>query len=261
MADSSWIGAPSFGRGHTNYDHSRGWFNGESDFPGPRTMTAAANWLKKSAPRHRAKNERFFLLVDEFDPHEPFDTPGPWASMYDDSWQGPNMIWPPYSVGAIAEGTITAREGQQIRAQYGAKLSMIDHWFGKVLDALDRTNAWQDTAVVLCTDHGHYLGESDASSLDLWGKLAIPVYKMLGHIPMCIAWSGVSPRTSDAPLSMWSNRWSTMPIHSRPDISRATCCRFGRMPKNASRSFTIASKTPKSYATMLPRPRLVISVN
>ncbi len=82
-------------------------------------------------------------------------------------------------VGAIAEGTITTREGQQIRAQYGAKLSMIDHWFGKVLDALDRTNAWQDTAVVLCTDHGYYLGESDASSLDLWGKPAIPVYKTL----------------------------------------------------------------------------------
>jgi len=289
VADSSWIGAPSFGRGHTNYDNSRGWFTGESDFPGPRTMTAAANWLEKSAPHHRANNERFFLLVDEFDPHEPFDTPEPWASMYDDSWQGPNMIWPPYSVGAIAEGTITAREGQQIRAQYGAKLSMIDHWFGKVLDALDRTNAWQDTAVVLCTDHGHYLGESDASSLDLWGKPAIPVYKTLGHIPMCIAWPGVSAGTCDAlttttdihatlgaifgapakhathgqsliplidgsaasvrewlltgvwgrevelvttqfryarapqnanvPLSMWSNRWSTMPIHSRPDIS------------------------------------------
>jgi len=50
VADSSWIGAPSFGRGHTNYDNSRGWFSGESDFPGPGTMTAAANWLEKSAP-------------------------------------------------------------------------------------------------------------------------------------------------------------------------------------------------------------------
>ncbi len=38
---------------------------------------------------HRANNERFFLLVDEFDPHEPFDTPEPWASMYGASWQGP----------------------------------------------------------------------------------------------------------------------------------------------------------------------------
>ena len=42
---------------------------------------------------------------------------------------------------------------------------MIDKWFGRVMDALDRNNLWEDTAVFLCTDHGHYLGEKD-----IWGK-------------------------------------------------------------------------------------------
>jgi arylsulfatase A-like enzyme len=265
-------------------------------------MAAAAEWLARFAPQHRAAGERFFLFVDEFDPHEPFDTPDPWATMYDPDWQGPHMIWPPYKVDAYAAGTLSPREGRQIRAQYGAKLSMIDHWFGRMLDQLDTTDGWADTAVVVCTDHGHYLGEPDAHGRDMWGKPSAPVYRTLGHTPLMVWWPGADtpvgkgggdtlgaePRVCDAltttadlhatlldifgitaghrthgtslaplvhgtatsvrdwvltgvwgrevhlvtdrwryargptgdnaPLSMWSNRWSTMPIGRAPDF-------------------------------------------
>lgn len=287
--DSSWLGAPSFGRGHSHYDNSRGWFVGEEDFPGPRTMRAAARWIRDDAPVHRGRGERFMLFVDEFDPHEPFDTPEPWASRYDPEWKGDHLIWPPYTVDGFARGVLTEREGRQVRAQYGAKLSMIDHWLGQVLDALDATGAWEDTAVILCTDHGHYLGDADVHGRDMWGKPGVPVYKELGHIPMMVAWPGQGPgrcgalttstdihatiadvfgvtaghrthgyslapllqgltesvrewlltgvwgrevqlvtetwrytrgpRGANAPHSMWSNRWSTMPVPSRPDVA------------------------------------------
>jgi arylsulfatase A-like enzyme len=278
--DPSWMGAPSFGRGHMPYDNSRGWFKDESDFPGPRTLAAAARWLEDDAPHH----DPFLLFVDEFDPHEPFDTPDPYASMYDPEWEGPHLIWPPYTRGAVERGVISPREGQQVRASYGAKLTMIDTWLGRVLDILDRTDRWSDTVVILCTDHGHYLGEKD-----IWGKPAVPVYEPLGHIPLFVAWPGVEATTIDAlttsvdlfatladvfgvdtvehrthgvslrpliegavsevrgyalsgvwgrevhviadgkkylrgpdgenlPLSMWSNRWSTMPVHGHPAL-------------------------------------------
>lgn len=277
--DASWIGAPSFGRGHMPYDDSRGYFRDAADFPGPRTMAAAARWLDAHARAH----DRFFLLVDEFDPHEPFDTPEPYASMYDPQWQGPHLIWPPYIRGAIEHGVLTAAQGHQIRACYGAKLTMIDAWFGRVLDAIDRAGLWDTTAVIVCTDHGHYLGEKD-----IWGKPPVPLYEPLGHIPLLIAWPGMAPRNIDAlttsvdlnatlreifgvqlqhrthgrslvpllrgeatavrdyalsgvwgrevhlidatfkyargpvgdnaPLSVWSNRWSTMPVHALPDL-------------------------------------------
>jgi arylsulfatase A-like enzyme len=196
--DASWIGAPTFGRGHTHYDTSRGWFKGESDYPGPRTMQAATKWLIEDSPHHRTNGERFMLFVDEFDPHEPFDTPEEWAMRYDDTWEGQHMIWPPYAVNAQADGVITNREAHQIRSQYGSKLSMIDHWLGKVLDALDTTNAWADTAVILCTDHGHYLGDIDEKGRDVWGKPSVPVHKPLGHIPLIVAWPGAAPTNIDA---------------------------------------------------------------
>ena len=47
--DPSWIGAPLMGRRFINYDNSRGYFRDESDFPGPRTMRAAAKWLDENA--------------------------------------------------------------------------------------------------------------------------------------------------------------------------------------------------------------------
>ena len=105
--DPSWLGAPSFSRGHMPYDNSRGYFRGEADFPGPRTMAAAARWLEEDAPTH----ERFLLLVDEFDPHEPFDTPEPYASLYDPDWRGPHLIWPPYMRGARGGRRAVAHRG------------------------------------------------------------------------------------------------------------------------------------------------------
>jgi arylsulfatase A-like enzyme len=279
-ADPSWLGAPSFGRGHMPYDDSRGWFRDEADFPGPRVMREAARWLEQEAPT----DDRFLLFVDEFDPHEPFDTPEPYASMYDPDWDEPaHLVWPPYTVGAVRKGVITERQARQVRAQYGAKLTMIDHWFGTLLGAIERTGRSADTAVIVCTDHGHYLGEKD-----IFGKPGCPVYEPLGHVPLLVRWPGVdsgvcnaltttvdlhatlldafgatvahrthgrsivplleghertvrdyalagvwgrevhlvadhakyvaAPAGDNEPLSMWSNRWSTMPVHSFPDV-------------------------------------------
>jgi arylsulfatase A-like enzyme len=95
--------------------------------------------------------------------------------------------------GAVAGGTITERQARQIRAQYGAKLTMIDRWLGRVLDQIDAKGLWDDTAVILCTDHGHYLGEKD-----IWGKPGVPIYDTLGRIPLFIAWPGQPAKSIDA---------------------------------------------------------------
>jgi len=182
--DSSWAGAPKFGRGHMPYDDSRGWFRGEADFPGPRTMAAAAQWIEDNAGHH----DRFFLFIDEFDPHEPFDTPEPWASKYDPDWEGAKLIWPPYVQGAIEKGILTEAAARQLRSAYGGKLSMIDHWLGKVLKAIEAQGLADDTLVMICTDHGHYLGEKD-----IWGKPGVPIYRPMGHIPLLIRHPGLAP--------------------------------------------------------------------
>ena len=188
--DPSWVGAPALPAGaaapasRRPYDTSRTWFRPRSDFPGPRTMAAAADWLRGAAPHH----DRFLLFVDEFDPHEPFDTPAPWAARYDPDWDGDLIIWPPYDVGAVRRAVASpSAQARQIRANYGAKLSMIDHWFGRLLDALDDGGALGRHRRDRCTDHGHYLGEKD-----IWGKPGVLQYEPLGHIPLLVHWPGAA---------------------------------------------------------------------
>ena len=71
-------------------------------------MSTAASWLRDNAGAH----DRFMLFVDEFDPHEPFDTPAPWANRYDPTWRGEQIIWPPYAIGAVKRGVISQREAR-----------------------------------------------------------------------------------------------------------------------------------------------------
>ncbi len=180
--------SPSFGRGTEHpYYRSRRRFLSEEDFPGPKTMRAAAQWLDENAGLH-AKS---FLFVDEFDPHEPFDVPEPFASMYDPDWSGGHLIWPPYLTSGI-----DAREGRQIRAQYLGKLTMIDAWLGRLLDVLDRRALWDNTMVILTSDHGIYLGEHDT-----WGKPPSPVYDTLGLLPLTIAYPGCAAGTTCSALT------------------------------------------------------------
>ena len=285
--DPSGLGTPALPAGHQRaygktrkgYDLSRTWFREEAEYPGPKTMQAAADWLRDNGQHH----DSFLLFVDEFDPHEPFDTPLPWARKYDPDWKEDLIIWPPYSADAIGSGALTERQASHVRANYGAKLSMIDHWLGKVLDEMDRQNLWEDTALFLCTDHGHYLGEKG-----IFGKPRVPQYETLGRIPLMVAWPGLPHREVEAlttsvdihaslvdlfdleidhvthghsllpliqgrvdkvrdwvvggvfgqwiqiesedikyarapvnkgfPLSMWSNRWSTMPVPGIPGL-------------------------------------------
>ena len=66
---------------------------------------------------------------------------------------------------------------------------MCDEQLGKVLDLLDELDMWQDTLLIVCTDHGFLLGEHD-----WWAKNVQPYYNEIAHIPLFI-WD---PRADNA---------------------------------------------------------------
>ena len=136
-------------------------------------------------------------------------------SRYDPDWDGPRLIWPPYARSQEESG-LNERASHHLRSQYGSKLSMIDHWLGRVLSVVDRYDAWDTTAFILCTDHGHYLGERGT-----WGKPQVPVYPEMGHIPLLISWPGASLRTSDA-------------LTTTVDLHATLCDVFGVTPEHTT---------------------------
>jgi arylsulfatase A-like enzyme len=151
-------------------------FRREADFFGPQVMARTADWLEKN---HAL--ERFFLHVDCFDVHEPFHIPEPYRSMYTADNYRRYTPWPHY--GRASDPTILdgSAELEWVRAQFAGKLSMVDAWFARVLEVLERRKLWERCVVVVTTDHGHYLGEHDRI-----GKPGSPLWHTLCHVPLLV---------------------------------------------------------------------------
>ena len=68
------------------YDDSRGYFRG----PRPWISPAPAPWPPERGgwKKTQAFTSDSSTMIDEFDPHEPFDAPEPYASLYDPEWEG-----------------------------------------------------------------------------------------------------------------------------------------------------------------------------
>ncbi len=151
--------------------------NEEEFFPA-KVFSSAAEWLRANTAYHK-----WFLTIDSFDVHEPFHCPEPYASMYtDEDPQDPDLvIWPVYGHIDAGRSALTNRQMAFVRSQFAGKITMVDRWLGEVLDELDRQQLWDDTMMILTTDHGHYLGEHG------WiGKPDAPFYNVLANTPLII---------------------------------------------------------------------------
>jgi hypothetical protein len=100
-------------------------------------------------------------------------------------------VWPNY--GRVDEGQseLTQRELNFVRAQFAGKVTMVDRWFGRILEQLTALDLWEETMVIVTSDHGHFLGEHG------WiGKPTAPDYNVLTRTPLLI-WHPQSPRMGD----------------------------------------------------------------
>ena len=122
----------------------------EDDLPVARTFRWAIQWLERNAA-----HERFFLYVDTFSPHEPWLPPRRFLDLYDPGVDGPALIYGnPYRRAQLADA-----EHHHLRARYAAMCTMVDHWIGRLLDAVDRLGLREETLVVVVSDHGKIIGE------------------------------------------------------------------------------------------------------
>jgi arylsulfatase A-like enzyme len=152
-----------------------------------RNMSNVAAWLDQYGRTHQP----FFLYVDEFDPHAPYDPPEPYRSMYLKD-KGLLKKGLRTSHGCSRAEDCLAEELDWLKAQYAGKLTLVDRWFGHVLDCMDKQGLWENTLFLLTTDHGDYLGE-----YGLMGKGSGPSYPFYARIPLFIHYPQ-SPRSGQS---------------------------------------------------------------
>ncbi len=108
-----------------------------ADLDIPLDCTAQVAAASAAQPFRRLevdRNKQFFLWVDCFDPHEPWDPPSVYdpdlKCPYDPDYKGKDMIVP-----LMGETNLfTEPEMHHIRMLYAEKVTMVDKWLGHLLD-------------------------------------------------------------------------------------------------------------------------------
>jgi arylsulfatase A-like enzyme len=156
----------------------------------------AAAWLSRHG------REPFAAWVSFPGPHDPYDPPAEMAGMYDDApipaplgsadglahkpraqqRSGPGPLNNP--MFRIDPSQATAEHYRRWRAHYYANISLIDEGIGKILAALDATNALDRTLIIFTSDHGDALGDHGLSYKGFF-------YDSMARVPLLIRGPGV----------------------------------------------------------------------
>jgi len=148
----------------------------EEDRSCARVFREGAKWIQNNLDSHS-----FYLMLDSFDPHEPWMPPAYYRKMYDPQDDVTDVI---ESLYYEWEGLLTPRELKRIQANYAGLVTMVDRWFGHFMEALELSGALEDTLVAVISDHGHNLGyRGDAGRVS---KEAHPMTRAIADLVMMI---------------------------------------------------------------------------
>ena len=139
-------------------------YHNEAERNAPKTFMTAMRWLEQHY------KEDFFLYVDTWDPHEPWDAPPYYTELYWPGYDG-ELVLPLYGNWHDVPGY---RE-EQLRkghATYCGEITMVDTWAGFLLRAVENMGLADRTIVIFTTDHGFYFGEHGG----LFGKMSSDKY-------------------------------------------------------------------------------------
>ena len=159
-----------------------------------------AAWLENKAHG----NQPFFMACGIQKPHIPFLAPDKYFAMYPPAelkftpaslefWkQAPKIAqtkrYQGFGFEFGVENDALRREYMQA---YHACISFIDAQIGIVFDALKRSGHWNDTIVVLTSDHGYLLGEKF-----MWGKVML--FETCDRVPLVIRVPGLTQAGSSS---------------------------------------------------------------
>ena len=198
-------------RGHHESRDIRDGWRYESDRNAPQTFIGAMQWLE------RHYKEDFFLYVDTWDPHEPWDAPQYFTELYLPGYDG-EIIDPLYGPWQSTPG-FTEEKVNKAHASYCGEITMVDTWIGYLLNRVENMGLMDNTAIIFTSDHGFYFGEHNG----LFGKMTLskrpdgtpyraddedmswdhsPLYEEVAHIPLLIHVPGASPSVYDGLTSV-----------------------------------------------------------
>ncbi|MFH0788235.1 MAG: sulfatase-like hydrolase/transferase, partial [Pseudomonadota bacterium] len=173
------------------YLAQRQYWKTDADQHTSRTCRATVDYLERVVDRSRP----FYLWIDFFDPHEPWDPPSVYNKdlkcPYNPDYKGKNLILP---VGMPLKGDVyTDEELHHIRMLYAEKTTMTDKWIGVLLNRLKEMGLYDNTLIIWLSDHGQPLGYKEHGH-GIMRKVRPWPYEELVHVPMIIRHPDLEPQ-------------------------------------------------------------------
>lgn len=143
----------------------------EADFSSTQCFDEAVEFIDSYAA-----SDNWVLQIETFDPHEPFVAPPGYRAQFQLD-EEPVFDWPHYD--RYVDGL---PENELLKNNYKALVSHCDAQLGRLLDRMDAKDMWDDTVLIVTTDHGFLLGEHE-----WWAKNRMPCYNEVANIPLFVS--------------------------------------------------------------------------
>ncbi len=169
---------------------NRNYWRYEEDRFVARTAQAAMRWIEDYLNIPSQRRKPFFLYVDAFDPHEPWDPPE-WYTRkyYPEDYSGEVIDYPHYW---FVDGNLSEEELKYTRALYAGEVSLVDRWLGRFFEKIEDVGLMENTIVIFTTDHGFLHGEHGIIGKAIISpnrsaySTTLPLYEEISHIPLII---------------------------------------------------------------------------
>lgn len=147
----------------------------EEDHHIAMVVNAGITWLENMVAKGKSNN--LFLWLDSFDPHEPWDPPDSYTSMYPvPEYDGLPITW-----GGGFTKDWTLAEIRHLRSQYAGTITLVDKWTGIFLEKVEELGLLDNTMIIFLSDHGEPLGEHGIIK-----KIQPWPYDELSRIPLIV---------------------------------------------------------------------------
>jgi arylsulfatase len=119
--------------------------------PADELTRGAIEWLRGAGAGP------FFLFLHYMDVHDPYLPPPEYRALFEHArveGRSDAQIQPVWLAGEHLDASEHRHIGEHMRGLYDASVRYTDHWIGELLDELRRAGRWDDTLVVVTSDHG-----------------------------------------------------------------------------------------------------------
>jgi len=202
-----------FGERHSAWE----WYAGYREMYNPgkggmeradEVVPTAVDWLERNG-----HTDNWFLHVNVWDPHTPYRTPMEYGNRFEDdpvpAWMteemrsrcyagfGPhsaqepqgynyNTAWPAGAYPRVPSQLDSMDAVKQWIDGYDMGIWYADLWIGRLLEALESVGAYDDTVIIVSSDHAESQGE-----FNVWGDHQTADHSV-SRVPLLIRWPGLT---------------------------------------------------------------------